>query len=116
MICPKSGDLVSELSDPGSFGLLSFVRRKKRLCHKSKLSHLLQYVTILALSKKHFAFSLKSCELFDRARACTGTKRVILVKAFIIKQKTEIDWLIGALVTQPGRAPDAAAQRPEKLA
>ena len=62
----------------------------KRLCHKLKLSHLLRYVSILVQTKKHFAFSLKSCELFNRAMPCIAAKRVIVVKTFI-KQKAEAD-------------------------
>ena len=87
MICPTSGDLVSELSDPETFGPLSFVRKKKRLCKKLKRSHLLQHVTISALIKKHFA--LKLGELLDRAVSCTAVKRDIMVKAFI-KQKMRL--------------------------
>ena len=103
MTCPTSCELVSELPDPESFGPLSLVRRKKRLCHKSKLSHLLRYVTISALTKKHFA--LKSGELLVRAIACIETKRVIMVRTFI-KQKTEVD---GDVTMEGPELPDYTA-------
>ena len=86
MDCPPSGVLVPEFSDPGSFGPLSHVRRKKRLCHLMSSNYLMKSVTILAPNKKHSHL----CELPNRVVTCIGHKRVIMVKP-LTKPKEETD-------------------------
>ena len=87
MDCPPSGVLVPELSDPGSFGPLSHVRRKKRLCHLMSSNYLIKFVTILAPNKKH----LNLCELPNRVVTCIGHKRVIMVKPLTLPKKETTD-------------------------
>ena len=78
--CPDPDELLSNLSGPEVFGPLSPVRRKKRLCHKSKACYFEQSVAILALIYQHFAWKTP-----HRDCVRTGTKDTIMVLIFARK-------------------------------
>ena len=59
VVCPAQGDLVSELSDPGTRDLPSTLRKKKRLGKKWKRSHFMSHVTMLARSRMRFSEASK---------------------------------------------------------
>ena len=76
-----------ELSGPGSFGPLSFVRRKKRLCQNKDLENSMNTVAI-SVSKKKVSYL---CELPNRDSARTVYKCPIMVKPFVPTEPKEED-------------------------
>ena len=89
VICPDSGELLSDLSGPGGFGPFSLARGKKRLCHRSKACYFAQSVAILALIEKHFACG--PCEPAYRDCIRTGTKNTIMVLIYHKEKETDPD-------------------------